>query len=55
LYVVKLGDTLSGIAARQLGSSTRWREIYEIPANRALIGPDPGLIRAGQQLIMPKQ
>jgi hypothetical protein len=53
IYVVKHGDTLSGIAKRQLGSSSRWPEIYRIPRNRATIGTNPGLIRAGQHLVMP--
>ena len=52
-YVVKVGDTLSGIAKRQLGSSARWPEIYRIPANRRTIGPNPGVIRPGQHLLMP--
>jgi hypothetical protein len=47
IYVVQPGETLSGIAKRELGTSTRWREIYLIPRNRATIGPDPGLIRPG--------
>jgi hypothetical protein len=54
-YVVKVGDTLSGIAKRQLGSSSRWPEIYRIPANRATIGRNPGLIRPGQQLLLPSK
>ena len=52
-YVVKSGDTMSGIAKRELGSSARWPEIYRIATNRKLIGADPGLIRPGQRLTMP--
>jgi nucleoid-associated protein YgaU len=52
-YVVQPGDSLSAIARRELGSSARWREIYAIPSNRALIGDDPGRIRPGQRLFMP--
>jgi LysM repeat protein len=52
-YVVKPGDTLSGIAKRELGASSRWTEIYKIAQNRTTIGNDPGLIRAGQRLILP--
>jgi hypothetical protein len=55
VYVVKAGDTLSAIAKHQLGLASRWPEIYRIPANRATIGRDPGLIRADQRLIMPKR
>ena len=54
-YIVKPGDTLSAIAKRELGSSARWTEIYRIPANRTTIGGNPGVIRAGQRLIMPKR
>jgi hypothetical protein len=54
-YVVKVGDTLSGIAKRELGSSARWPEIYKMPANRATIGSNPGLIRPGQRLVMPSK
>ena len=53
IYVVKSGDTMSGIAKRELGSSARWPEIYRIAANRKLIGSDPGMIRPGQRLVMP--
>ena len=55
IYVVKSGDTMSGIAKHELGSSARWPEIYRIPANRKLIGPNPGIIRPGQRLVMPKK
>ena len=48
IYVVKSGDTMSGIAKHELGSSARWPEIYRIAANRKLIGANPGLIRPGQ-------
>ncbi|MEB3285831.1 MAG: amidase domain-containing protein [Candidatus Sericytochromatia bacterium] len=48
---VRPGDTLSAIAARTLGHANRWRELYE--ANKALIGRDPGFIRAGLQLRVP--
>ena len=38
---MKAGDTLSGIAKRELGRSGRWTEIYRIPQNRTTIGGDP--------------
>ncbi|MGY1843701.1 polysaccharide deacetylase family protein [Modestobacter sp. SYSU DS0875] len=47
-YVVQPGDTLSSIAAR---FEVSWREIHA--ANRATIGPDPNVIRAGQRLTIP--
>ena len=43
-YVVRPGDTLSGIAAR-LGLPGGWQALYA--ANRTAIGPDPNIIRAG--------
>jgi nucleoid-associated protein YgaU len=49
-YRVRTGDSLSSIAKRTLGSSSRWHEIYA--ANRALIS-DPAFIRAGQVLRLP--
>ncbi len=47
-YVVRLGDTLSAVAARY---GTDWRQLYA--ANRAVIGPDPGYLRVGQRLTVP--
>lgn len=47
-YVVQSGDTLSGIGAR-LG--VPWPTIYA--DNRAVIGPDPDLIRPGERLVLP--
>ncbi|HEX4291076.1 MAG TPA: LysM domain-containing protein [Trebonia sp.] len=44
------GDTLSGIAAA-LHTPGGWPALYT--ANRQLIGPDPGLIRAGTALALP--
>lgn len=44
-YVVRSGDTLTGIAAR---FGTTWQALYE--ANRAEIGPDPDVIRPGERL-----
>jgi LysM domain len=49
-YVVQAGDTLSGIAAR-LAVRGGWPALYA--ANRAVIGPDPGLIRPGIVLVLP--
>ena len=50
LYVVKPGDTLSGIAKQLYGKAARWPEIYE--ANRDRI-KDPNLIRPGWKLRIP--
>ena len=50
IYVVKPGDTLSGIAQQMYGKAGRWREIYE--ANRDVI-KKPNLIRPGWKLRIP--
>jgi nucleoid-associated protein YgaU len=56
--VVQRGDTLWGLAARQLGPhatpadiDAQWRRWYA--ANRAVIGTDPDVIRPGQRLHAP--
>ena len=49
-YVVRSGDTLSKIAASQLGSRGKWRRIYE--ANRSVLR-SPNHLRAGQTLTIP--
>ncbi|WP_338015876.1 LysM peptidoglycan-binding domain-containing protein [Paenibacillus mesophilus] len=50
-YTVKPGDSLWAIAKLNLGSGSRWRDIYEM--NRAVIGPNSDLIYPGQELVMP--
>ena len=49
--LVQPGDTLSRIADRYLGSSSRWPEIHAM--NRNEIGDDAGNIRPGQRLLLP--
>ena len=49
-YVVKKGDTLSGIAQQMYGKAGRWPEIFE--ANRDII-KKPNLIRPGWKLRIP--
>lgn len=46
-YVVKKGDTLSGIAKKY---HTNWKTLYE--KNKNIIGNNPNLIRVGQKLII---
>jgi DNA-binding SARP family transcriptional activator len=56
-YTVRRGDTLWGIAERQLGDPLRWRELEHL--NRGRLQPDgkrlqdPDLIRPGWQLLLP--
>ena len=49
-YVVRAGDCLWTIASRELGSGTRWNEIYEL--NRDILS-DPDWIYVGQELELP--
>lgn len=49
-YVVKEGDTLSGIAAQHYGDPNAYRAIFD--ANRGLLS-DPDLIHPGQRLRIP--
>ena len=49
-YVVRLGDSLSLIAKRELGEMERWPELHEM--NRAAVA-DPDLILPGQRIALP--
>jgi nucleoid-associated protein YgaU len=53
-HTVVAGETLSDIAMKYYKSSVRekWMKIYE--ANKAVIGENPGMIKAGQVLKIPK-
>lgn len=53
-HTVAANDTLSSIALKYYGSAVRekWMPIYE--ANKALIGDDPGVLKVGQVLKIPK-
>lgn len=48
VYIVRSGDTLSGIAAKELGDYRRSREIADLNEIR-----DPNTIRVGQRLRLP--
>jgi nucleoid-associated protein YgaU len=45
------GDGLTGIARQLYGNADRWTTIYE--ANQHIIGSNPNIVRAGQQLAIP--
>jgi len=49
-YIVKKGDTLSGIAKEQLGGGHRWKYLYELNKDRI---KDPNKLRVGQKIIIP--
>lgn len=51
IYEVKPDDCLWLISQRVYGDGSRWQEIYN--ANQLTIGPDPGIIGIGQQLVIP--
>lgn len=50
VHVVQSGDTLSGLAARYLGSITRFNEIYDLNRDR-LSGPND--LKVGMELRIP--
>ncbi|RCX13266.1 LysM domain-containing protein [Anaerobacterium chartisolvens] len=50
VYTVKKGDSLWAIAKLQYGDGSRYKEIYE--KNKKIIGPDPNLIKPGQELVL---
>jgi nucleoid-associated protein YgaU len=50
-YTIKAGDTLSLIARRVYGDSSKWRTIYN--ANKAVIGSNPNTLPAGKTLTIP--
>lgn len=54
-HTVAPDDTLSGIALKYYGSAIRekWMPIYE--ANKDVIGDDPGRIKPGTVLRIPKE
>lgn len=47
---VRPGDTLSGIAKRELGSTDKWKEVWELNKSRF---PNPHLIEVGDEVILP--
>jgi len=50
-YTVQPGDTLSSIAQKVYGDSSRWHEIYI--ANTQVIGNDPNVLPVGKALYIP--
>jgi nucleoid-associated protein YgaU len=50
-HTVAPGDTLSDIAAKYYDDAGRWPAIWE--ANKDVIGDNPNLIVAGQELTIP--
>ena len=52
VYTVQSGDTLWLIAESQMGSGSRWGELFE--ANSDRLGGDPDHLRAGMELVIPE-
>jgi nucleoid-associated protein YgaU len=51
-HTVQAGETLSHLSLQYYGNANRWRQIYE--ANQDVIGENPNMIYAGQELIIPE-
>ncbi len=51
-YVVKKGDTLSGIAQKELGAPHRWQNLYQLNKDRI---KDPNKLRPGQKILIPQE
>jgi len=51
-YKIKSGDTLTEISLTLLGTSKRWREIFDLNKN---IIPDPDSLPAGKSIRIPAQ
>lgn len=51
-YRVRSGDTLGKIAQAAYGKASLWTRIYE--ANKAIIGADPGNLKVGMDLEIPR-
>ncbi|MDD5347735.1 MAG: OmpA family protein [Candidatus Omnitrophica bacterium] len=49
-YTVRKGDTLSGIAQREMGGAHRWKYLYELNKDRI---KNPNRLRVGQTIIIP--
>ena len=52
-YVVREGDSFYRIAARELGSGSRWTELFEL--NKDLVNGRPESLRPGQVLVLPSK
>lgn len=52
VVVVAKGESISMIAARELGSTDKWKALYE--ANKDVVGPNPDVVYAGMRLRVPR-
>jgi phospholipase C len=51
-YTVRAGDSLSSIAKARLGSTGKWRQLYQM--NRSVIGNNPNRLVVGEVLMLVK-
>ncbi len=49
-YTIQKGDTLSGIARKEMGAAHRWKYLYEINKQRI---SNPDRLRPGQKIVIP--
>ncbi len=49
-YIVKKGDSLAKIAKKELGTSERWKYLYELNKDRI---KNPNKLKAGQKITIP--
>ncbi|WP_341732432.1 SH3 domain-containing protein [Microcoleus sp. EPA2] len=52
-YIVRSGDTLSGIAQRELGNANRWGEIVKTPTGGTFTAAEAQQLRVGQSVYLP--
>jgi hypothetical protein len=52
-YTVQPNDNLTTIALRAYGNAADWPVIYNYPANKKVIGPNPDLLQPGMVLFIP--
>jgi nucleoid-associated protein YgaU len=52
-YTVQRNDTLWGLARDHLGDGARWREIFDLDANRKVLGGEPDFLPTGVVLQLP--
>jgi len=52
-YIVRPGDTLWGIAQRELGNGNRWREIMKTPNGGTFTDAEAGKLKVGQAVYLP--
>jgi hypothetical protein len=52
-YIIKTGDTLTGIAQRELGNANRWGEIVKTPSGGIFTTAEAQQLRVGQSVYLP--